>query len=262
MQPEKISFGLNVPKEHISANIEYSIRLGLPQLMPHDEQEDPIALVLGGPSLEETFPLLEQKYHGGMKVVSVNATHDWLLNRGVFPSAHVMVDARRFNARFVKNWYPKTKYLIASQCHPQVFKALEGAQVYIFHPIIEKEHGAILETYYGHECWIVSGGSTVALRAIPLLSMLGFRNIEVFGFDSCYAGGKHHPYEQKENDGQTSAEIEVAGRTFICDAAMWSQAEQFLKMTKYLGDHFNLLVHGDGLISHLIHTGANLREVH
>lgn len=263
MQPEiNYKFGLNTPECCISANIEYAIRQGLPQLGPHEDQDDPIALVLSGPSLEETYPLLQQKVSGGMKVVSVNGTHDWLLERGIRPSAHIMVDARKWNYRFVKNWQPKTKYLIGSQCHPWVFKTLKGADTYLFHPIGQEKYGSLLETQYGDDCILVKGGSTVALRAIPLLSMLGFKNIEVFGFDSCYQDSEHHAFDQKENDGEYHDEIEVAGRKFIVDISLLSQAEQFQEMVKYMGDQFNLLVHGDGLISHLIKTGAEMREVH
>lgn len=259
--PPKIEWGLNVPMVHVTANIEASIRRGIKQAVPCAPQDDPVALVLGGPSLEDTFPLLEQKHGGGMKVISVNGTHNWLLERGIKPSAHIMVDARKSNARFVENWQPGTKYLIASQCHPWVFKALEGADVYMFHPIIKQTHGAILEDYYGDDCWITAGGSTVALRAFPLLSMLGFKYIEVFGFDSCYRDENHHAYEQDVNDDFPKAEITVAGRKFVCDGWMHSQADQFLRMTQKLGDDYHLLVHGDGLISHLINTGAEMREV-
>jgi hypothetical protein len=34
-------------------------------------------------------------------------------------------------------------------------------------------------------CYYVPGGSTVMLRAIPLLRMLGFWRLHLFGFDSC-----------------------------------------------------------------------------
>lgn len=243
---------LNWPVPAVVANIERNIRRPLPQVQPHDPQDHPIALVLGGPSLKDTFADLEEKHQKGTKVVSVNGTHDFLLDRGIRPSAHIQLDARRFNARFVKRWQKETKYLLASQCHPVVFDVLKDANVWIYHASAHPQETAVLQSHYLGRYYLIPGGSTVALRALPLLRMLGFYKIEIYGFDSCFMGDEHHAYKQAENDRLRSAEVTVNGRTFKCNAWMHAQAEEFRRMAKFLGDEVKLVVHGDGLIAHMI----------
>lgn len=256
----ELKYELNAPIEEFVRNVKHSIALGLPEVKPYDIQTDPIAIVCGGPSLEETFDDLKEKHASGMKVVSVNGTHDWLIERGIRPSAHVLIDSRPFNARFVKNWQKKTKYLIASQAHPDVFKALEGAEVYLFHCNSTKEENEILKEYYNDEFFSIPGGSTVTLRAIPLMRMLGFTRMELYGFDSCMYGEKHHAYDQEENNTNDIGIVKVDGREFVVATWMHSQAKEFIDVIRNMGHMFELAVHGDGLMAHILKTGAKLLE--
>ena len=256
MSRPKVNCAVNVPDEDLAYNVIKNIKRGLPQVQPFNVQSEPIALVGGGPSLEDTFEDLKEKYDKGMKVVSTNGTHDWLIERGIRPSAHVQIDARDFNARFVENWIPECKYLIASQAHPKVFDTLEGANVHIFHCASNRIEAGILHGYYLGNYYTVVGGSTVVLRSIPLLRMLGFDHVEIYGFDSCYLNEKHHAYKQEENDGHRIAALTADGRSFDCSLWMYSQAVEFIDMTKKLGHLLNLIIHGDGLIAHMVKSSA------
>jgi hypothetical protein len=109
------------------------------------------------------------------------------------------------------------------------------------------------------EPWVtVPGGSTVLLRAIPLLRMLGYAKFHLFGCDSCYDGNRHHAYPQKENDGVKRATVFCAGETFRCAAWMVSQAQEFIDLITVMGDTFELEVYGDGLLAHILKAGAAL----
>ena len=256
-----IKHSLNVSDEAYVANTKASIRRQLPQICGHKEQDEPIALVGGGPSLADTFDDLQEKHANGMKVVSMNGTHDWLMERGIRPSAHVQLDARPHNARFVKNWHPDTRYLIASQSHPDTFDALEGANVMQFHCFTDnKKHEKTLLDYYMGNVMFINGGSTVMSRAIPLMHTLCFKRQEIYGFDSCVMGGEHHAYEQEENDEHPYTTVTLDGKEFICDGWMLHQAKGFIGFIKYAGQDIELIVHGDGLIAHIINTGAKRLE--
>ena len=253
---------LNVPEKLVLRNVRKSIRRPLPQVQTYEGQTIPIALVGGGPSLEWTFDDLKEKWEGGMKVISMNGTHDWLLERGIRPSAHVMIDARAHNARFVQNPQKETKYLIASQCHPKVFDALEGYNVHIFHCFcVHDKEEEILNDYYMGQYFKVIGGSTVMLRAFYLFTLLGFRRFEVFGFDSCLMDGAHHAYKQKENDEEGILEVKVEGETFLAHTWMHGQAKEFMDISQTVGRNCDMIVHGDGLIAHIIKTCAKRLEV-
>lgn len=256
----EIKYELNAPIDNFVTNVKNAISLDIPQVKPYDIQTDPIAIVCGGPSLEGTFDDLKIKHENGMKVVSVNGSHDWLVDRGIRPSAHVLIDSRSFNSRFVENWQKDTKYLVASQAHPDVFDVLKGADVYLFHCNSTKEERDVLNEYYGDDYYTVVGGSTVTLRAIPLMRMLGFTRMELYGFDSCMMDDKHHAYPQSENDTKDIGVVVVDGREFVVATWMHSQAKEFIDIIKKMGDMFELEVHGDGLIAHILKTGAKLLE--
>jgi len=254
-------YKLNMPDEVFIENVKSSIRRQLPQVQPHELNDKVIAIVGGGPSLDETIDDLKEKHANGMKVVSVNGTHDYLLEHGIRPSVHIQVDGREFNARFVENWQKETKYIIASQCHPKVFDTLKDAETYIFHCPSAVVPRKILDDYYFGNYFQVPGGSTVMLRAIPLMRMLGFKKQEIYGFDSCIMGKRHHAYVQEENDTGPATTVRVNGKEFFCFAWMYSQAEDFLEMVKAVGDEFELIVHGDGLIAHILESSVNELEV-
>jgi len=257
----KLKFTLNVSHKQATAQIKHSIRLGLPQVQPHETQEGvTVLLVGGGPSLEDTFDDLKARYDAGYKVIATNNTHDWLIERGVEPSAYLMIDAREHNAGFVQNPIDRCKYLIASQCHPAVFEALKDNTTFIFHCGSIALEKPILDRYYFGNYFPVIGGSTVILRGLSVLRLLGFENFEVYGFDSCYMNDKHHAYKQHENEGEELAEVKLDGKIFQCSPWMFSQAKEFIDITKAIGEHFNIAVHGDGLISHIIKTGATQLE--
>ena len=258
-----MKYKLNMPFEQYRSNVESSIRRQLPQAWPHQEQDTVIGLVGGGPSLDDQIDDIIEKHKNGMKFVSMNASHDFLLDHGIRPSVHVQIDGRAFNKRFVENWQEKTKYMIASQCAPEVFDTLTDAEVYLFHCICGESvvPKSTYNDYYMGNYVILPGGSTVMLRTIPLMRMLGYKQMEVFGFDSCITDNRHHAYMQEENDQGPVATIEVSGKEFFCFSWMVSQANDFIEMVKAIGNTFELKVHGDGLIAHILESSADKLEV-
>jgi len=256
-----LNMGMNAGRGYILDNIQTNIRRQLPQVKEHQINHDyDVVLVGGGPSLAHTKDELKQCVDEGKKLVALNATHDWLVINGFRPSAMVMVDSRPENARFVQRPVKGCKYFIASQCHPDVFEALKDHEVYIWHASNGVGEEQILEDYYFKNFRFVIGGSTVLLRAIWLFRMLGFIKMDVFGFDSCYMDGNHHAYEQPENDGCEVQTLTCMGKQFQCAAWMASQFDDFQHLIQRFGDKFELNVHGNGLISHMMQEGAKLFE--
>jgi hypothetical protein len=117
---------INTPDAELLANVQHSIRLGYPQIRPQAAQPDRVCLVGGGPSLNETLTELRDLYFAGAKVVTVNGSYQWCIDHNIRPSAHIVLDARAENARFVQPVIPRCRYLIASQCHPDTWAAVEG----------------------------------------------------------------------------------------------------------------------------------------
>lgn len=250
---------VNISHDAIKENVRANLACGYAEIQPHAVQDIPLMILAGGPTLNDFADEIVERRKAGEMVVTVNGTHQWCHDHGITSSIQIMCDGQEFNKRFVENPFPKCRYLIASQCHPSVAAALPKEQVLLWHAggqlqstIVEwdEEHGTSREWYP------VGGGGTVMLRALPLLMMLGFRKFETFGFDCCVREQEHHAYSQPENDKRMELSVKVGGRSFKCHPWMVSQAGDFMRMMKLIGNDLDLCVRGDSLISHILTTAA------
>ena len=251
---------LNVTEEKLLENVKYNIKQGWQQALPHPTNDVECMILGGSPSLNEFEEEIKQKRADGVKIIAINGTYKWCLDRGIVPSALIMVDARPHNFRFSKPVIEGCKYFIASQCDPSVFEGLPPERTYIWHTSAELI-GKLLTEQYG-EWYPTPGGSTALLRAIPLFRMLGFRKFHLYGCDSCIRPDAHHAYAQPENDTEVVIPVTIhpSDRVFQCHTWMASQAQEFLDLIKFLGDEIDLEIHGDGLLAHILNVGADLAD--
>jgi len=250
---------LHASDEQLKANVLSNLKEGYAEAVPHDKQDTEVAILAGGPSLQ----LFKDSGWKG-PIITVNGAYNWAIENGFKPSAQIILDPREFNIRFTSPVIPDCKYLIASQCDPSIAKSLPKEQVWLWHSggfTQEVIDGYVKETGKSHTWFPIFGGSTVVLRAFPLLIMLGLNKFHIYGFDSCLMDDKHHAYEQDENNENRLMDVIVGGRSFKCHPWMAIQAQEFIGMVKsMIGDHCQMEVYGDGLIAHILKTGAVLGE--
>lgn len=259
---------INTPEPVLLANVQSSIRLGYPQIRPQAPQPDRVCLLGGGPSLDETLDELLELYFAGAKVVTVNGAYQWCLARNIRPSAQIVLDARAENARFVEPAIPQCRYLLASQCHPDTWAAMEGREdVWIWHAASGENEALkpILDAYYVSQWIPIAGGTTVIMRALSLLRTIGFLRFDLFGVDSCFLRGQHHAYAQSENDHDRALPVHVhptghpeLARTFRCAPWHIQQLTCFLQTVRINGHQFVLNVHGDGLLAYALRSSADV----
>lgn len=250
---------VNTPNTVMAENIRANIKRNVRQVTPFQSQKTPVMLLGGGPSLADFEEEIIERRKQGELVVTTNGAYNWCVERGINPSAQIVVDAREFNVRFVTPTVSNCKYLLSSQCHPALFDALPADQVWLWHSAIDDGLCDELQAHYaaiGQPWFPVPGGSTVMLRAIPLLRMLGFHRMEIFGFDSCLRKGSHHAFAQPENNDERVLSVTCGGQVFDCHPWMASQAQEFMGLVGLLGDEVELNIRGDGLIRHILETGA------
>jgi len=257
----------NVSDEDILKQVDANIRRGLPQVRPYAINPHTAVLVCGGPSLEMAKQeLIETCWRKDCKIFTVNGAFEWCIKNNIKPGAVMMIDAREFNARFVEKEVPDCKYLLAAQCHPKAFDICRGRDIFIWHALsaCDAEVELLKEFYHGH-FWPISHGTTIGVRAISLLQMLGFYSIEIFGLDSCWFDSRHHAYPQDENqaDGDIITWLKPEGRpdlarSFVCSPWMMKQAMDFQQLLLDKSELFRLNVHGPGLIAEILRTGAQL----
>lgn len=258
---------VNLPDDTIIEQVKLNIRRGLPQARAYQPNDLTIALVCGGPSLKQTESELRDVIADGAKVVTVNGAYNWCIDKNIRVSMQCIVDAREFATRFVERPVKGCQYFLASQVHPSVFELCRGRDVTIWHVLSAGEPElAMLKEYYFDHLAPVQIGTTVTIRALSLLRMLGFMKFEIFGLDSCVLDGEHHAYSQPENDEPMVSvwlkprEDEAPTQRFMCMPWMAKQAKDFIELTQERGELFLCNVHGPGLIAAMVKAGAELTE--
>lgn len=259
---------VNVTDDHLLANVRSAIRRQHPQIRPQAPNRDRVVIVGGGPSLADTEGELVELIASGAKLVTLNGAYHWCLARNLFPKTQIVMDARPTNARFLEPAMPGCNYLLASQCAPEVWDAVEGRpNVWMFHAAAGSDGPLkeLLDAHYLGQWFGVGGGTTVATRAISVLRTLGYCRFDLFGIDSCFLHGRHHAYDQAENAGDRPLTFTVhptdepeKARTFQCAPWHAKQFEDFLQMVRVNGEHFQLNVHGNGLLAYALQASAGI----
>ena len=263
---------VNIPPEESHRHMIDNAKLGIQHVMPHQPQDTEVVLVCGGPTTLGFKDEIIAKRESGMPLITVNGTYKFMLDWGLKPSLQCMIDGREFNNKFVyqvPGYTDDCKYIISSHCHPSVFTGLPKERTYIWSVSLSKEDIEVAKEHYGEmykDFFPCPGGSTVALRTLCLLRMLGFNKIHIYGLDSCNFPNKgHHAYEQPENDNGKMTEM-VVGRgtehekTFMCETWHVYQAREFLAMIPRVLSDCDLAIYGDGLLAYMIESAATLDD--
>jgi hypothetical protein len=249
---------VNVSHEQIVENIRANIAKQLPQLVPHPDNPQRIAIVGGGWSLTDTFEELRQLYFEGVALVAVNGSARWLTDRNMKPSVHIVLDARPQNLEFLEGPpIPGCQYLLASQVDPILVDACADRPTRLFHATAETSdpERAILDEFYNGRWFRVPCATSVGLTSVMVMRVLGFEHQHLFGIDSCNDPrdhSRHHGYPQAINDGEGTAVFAIAGKEFICTTWQASQIDSFKNMLAVNGEALNLTVHGDGALAHIL----------
>lgn len=252
---------LNVEEQLVLANVKANIKRGLKQIAPYAPNDTRVLILGGGPSLAGSLDKIKEMRADGAKIVTLNGAYNWAVENGLQVGAQIICDARPHNVRFVQPVQDNAKYFLASQCDASLYDALPPDVIYQWHTTAEmfKE---LLDEQFGSKWFGIFGGSTVLLRAIPLLRMLGFIDMHLFGCDSCMmqSDGQllHHTYAQPENDGQMVIAAMLGGRTFQCAPFHISQAQELIDLIKVFGHNIELEIHGDGLLAWILQHAANV----
>lgn len=244
MKPVRFIHGTNTSQADVRRNVEHA----LAHANVRDYWDRRCVIVGGGPSLDKHKEDVRNAVRGG-NVYALNGAVAWIMgNCRIAPEYVVMMDARPENADFVKV-LPHTEWLIASQCHPDVFKALEDLdqEVIMWHAA-----GSEVVTEKGLRG--IAGGGTVLSRAINIAIDMGYRHITLAGVDSSYDGDEHHAYRQPMNDDDKRIRVATpAGTEFVTTPELAEQADtvmnQMLSLQNVMGVAFQII--GDGLLPSL-----------
>lgn len=214
-----------VPDEEWRANIEKNVQRKVPELVPAIiRNQSEVHIVGSGPSLgdESVFEELKRAALDNRPLIAVKDAHDWLIERGIVPDLAVLMDPQAHRVSCVQRKRPEVGYLVASQCHGDVFDWLKDCQVIMWHGASDGSEDKYLEGRMK-----VTGGSTTGLRTMTIAYLLGFRKIVLYGFDSCMRDGVKRVTGAKAPDKLMPIFVGQNPTKFWCNGAMAAQATEF-----------------------------------
>ncbi len=222
-----------VSKELRGENMALNIPRVAPRVGILPANQSTAILCCYGPSLHDTWQDIPKK---GAYICTVSGAHDFLIERGVIPAAHIEADAREHKATYTKNPHPRVQYLIASCCHPATITQLIEQNLALWH--VGTDRGS-LDTMRRMEpgAIAIGGGGSVGLRAMAVLYTMGFRRFLIHGMDCSFAedtGEQHAGYHAGKK--MTESPVRVAGRWFKSSMTMVSYARYFFVQVANLNE--------------------------
>jgi SAM-dependent methyltransferase len=233
----------NTSDEVIYSNIRANSALPGKKWIKLEEAHDGIAVLCGsGPSLADTLDDIRALAAKGAKVFAMNGAAKFLADNGILPNYQVMIDARIETAELIG---PAKEHLFASQVDPECFRRVPDAR--LWHLQVGNIENEFPE--YSDDYCLIGGAASVGNTATCLAYAMGYRNLQIFGYDSSHRDGKGHAFRQPLNDGDPCASVRFNGKDYIASLTMKLQAEKFQETSKALKDMgCRIEVHGSGLL--------------
>lgn len=240
-----------VEDKQIQANLKYAVSIH-DRWTPACHRHDNVAvMVSAGPSyldhLDEIRELSKRPDH---YIFCVKTNHNKLIEEGIVPFGCCLLDPRPKVRRFITP-HKDVHYFAASIVHPSTIDLLHEYNLFLYNAPV----GAGEQDLYAtaskslRSKRLVGGGTTSAGRAIPLLRIMGFLTMKLYGYDSCFRDAQDH--EATTKDGQKKYwEIEKFGRKFWTSLEMLAQVQDFERYFQAIvGDpSFDVEFIGDGMI--------------
>ncbi len=241
-QPIQFQSVMPCTQDELGANIAHALSLNLPEA--DAEPIKTLTIIANGPSALEC-PL---KGLTG-PTLAINGALSLFTRQGLAPTYWAACDPQPGIVDFLDTIPPRTLYLLASTCAPVVFRRLldRNRQVRLWH----------IDTHplARAQCQPIKTASTITLMSFQLMRRLGFRHFEVYGWDACYDGLKHHASDpeltEPDPDGWSLVINERPYYTKPCWALEGQEALQMLQRAD-----FTINVHGNGLIAALIKANS------
>lgn len=232
-KPIEFELILPVTDDTLRANVAHSRTLGIPEA---DDRAQHLTLVANGPSAAGA------ELGNGMTMALNGALN--LFPDDNPPDFWCVSDPQALVADFIKRPSHATTFLVASKCHPAVFERLRGFDVRLWH-LTDVDIPGVRS---------VPCATSVTLTALILAQRLGFRSIDVWGWDCCFGeDGRHHAGDGEM--GVTAGVIDIRVGPEEMDARFrttptWAleaqEAVGILPLLRWAG--VDVTVHGLGLV--------------
>lgn len=156
------------------------------------------------------------------------------------PTYWAALDPQELVADFLTDPPEETIYLVASKCHPKVFDRLKDRDVRIWHVRDLSDNPRAVPT-----------ALSITLNALILASTrMGFRALDVWGWDACFEGDKHHAHARPGEEIVAQRIDLLVGDQVFKTTHTWAlesqTAEQIIPILEWNGTEVN--IHGPSMI--------------
>lgn len=206
--PIKVSPQDCMPKEHIKNNIETNT----PKMHRWINERglinsEDIVVASAGPSLVNYLDEIKERQKKGAKVICVKHSLPTLIKNGIIPHGCVILDPRSIEGEsthgvlrksLFENIPKETIMFVASMTDTTVldYVLTKTDNIVGFHAF----SNAVSKYEFLNGKYLITGGTCAATRAVGIFHTLGFRNFDLYGFDSCLTE-KPKNYKDKREDG-------------------------------------------------------------
>ena len=248
------------------ANMRSALKRAIPDVgeLCGSAASRPAIILGGGPSVDhhiyEVDALREQL---DTVILATDRMLAWCRYHGLLPDYVVVLDAAEDVAPTLQDAPPEVSYIVATQCRPEVFEALQGHDVWCFNtPQKGLDVAEMWDAADRQRVTVVNAGGSVTLGAMSIAVLLGCRALHVFGFDCHLTAGNYAAHIAGNGDLRGVCEVECDARIWKTTAAYLSFAQQFhlwRQMAKRLGYVDTVRVYGDSLAVAMAVDAESLR---
>lgn len=202
-----------VDHEQLLRQIAHAKSLGFPEVREQEPHGRRLAVVGGGPSIVGRLDEIREF----TDIWAVNGACRFLREHGI-ESTLLSLDPCDFLAPRVSG---AKRALLATRCHPDVFRAIEGADITLFHATTDASNGM----------WASCATVTVAFH----LSMaLGYRQSVFFGCEGSFSEASHAYMN----------EVELQDYRFVveCGGKQYVTAPDLYMVTQQMATFFRLSI--------------------
>lgn len=251
---EMVEFGPYQPVAFFPENLEYSTKTITKWWKPEEGKEpteERIAIIGYGPSLRDTWQFILQNNY--KTIISTSGAYKFLLEKGIKPTHHVEIDWKPHKYKFTENAESGTKFLMSAVCNPRTIdnvKDLDSELIFI-------EHGDQIK--YPEGAYVKQSGYDVGQHAVILAKDMGYRNIDLYGFDYCFDYNKHRHAGDHGGRIHHVFKGQVGEKIFLTSKTMFAALLVFDFWLKNNQD-MHLQIFGDTLLINFLEGRHKMRE--
>lgn len=247
-KPVKWKIGGNVTSDHVCNNVRLNSALPYKSL---DFKK--ICICASGPSLVRYIEEIRHLQEAGHSVAAMNGSYGFLLSHGIIPDYYFQVDSREgVNLKFLKNLHPATDFIIASQCHPEIFEALQGYDVTLWQVDNYAGEGDEIRKYWP-DSKLFPGAPCVGNSCLNPILAMGYRVWDMFGYDGSVEDGRRHAFPQEQNDGEKIHQFRFGDKIHYATGTMAQCSQDFAVRYGLFSDlGIHIILHGDGLTMDMV----------